>query len=189
MPRAQNTTNPGSRSIAAKRNASTVGRLKRKAERGETTGNERAVVRIGTMNTKLLTGQEDLSAWSDEELQRGQRKDRNGRWQGRKPRVVPKAVHDELVKRTLSKAQDLFRDNLVTAVEVLTDIVTDDSVEPKDKLRAIAMITDRVMGKAPERVELSGDTPWMVALTGAIVSVKNVQDAEPEEEDDLDGEV
>lgn len=175
-------------SIRAKRRSSTQEAIRKKAERGEATGDERAVVRVGKRNTKILTGQEDLSVWSDEELQRGQRKDKNGRWQGVKPTIVPKAIHDELVRRTLAKANQKLVENTETAVEALVDIVKGQDVEDKDRLRAIAMIMDRVMGKTPDKMELSGEVPpWQIAINAGIVRIKPSDILGDDEEDD-DGE-
>lgn len=160
--------------VRAKRRNSTQEAIRAKAERGEATGDERALVRLGKMNTKILTGQEDLSVWSDEELKRGQRKDKNGRWQGVKPKVIPKAIHDELVKRTLAKANQKLVENTEAAVEALVDIVKGADVEDKDRLRAIAMIMDRVLGKPADKVEFTGETPpWQLAIGTAIVSIKS----------------
>lgn len=165
---------PGSKaaSIRAKRRASGVDRVAKKAKAGEPHA-ERAYVQMGKRNTKIITGQEDLSEWDDEELRRGQRRDRNGRFQGAPPKVVPKAVHDELVKRTLSKAQQIMHDSLEDAVTMLKDIATNPLVEEKDRLRAINMIMDRVMGKPQEKIEVKSDTPpWQVAIQAGIVSIK-----------------
>ena len=49
----------------------------------------RARVRMSDTNTAILRGELDLTAWSEEELIRGQRRARNGHFQGRPPRVVP----------------------------------------------------------------------------------------------------
>lgn len=171
----------GVAAINAKRHRVSPGVLRSRAEAGEDISDKRAVVRLGKQNTRIITGQEDLSVWSKEELERGQRKDRNGRWQGKAPLVVPKAIHDELVKRTLSEAQELMRSNLTAAVEALVDIAKGEDVEEKDRLKAIGMIMDRVMGKTPEKIELSAEKPkWVEALEGAIVPLA------PDEEEPID---
>lgn len=174
--------------IRARRRASQVKVLKAKAERGETDGTERALVRMGPANTRIITGQDDLSEWDDEELRRGQRRDKNGRFQGKDPVVVPKALHDELVRRTLIQANDIMRDNLGEAVCMLVALAKSPGVEAKDRLRAISMIMDRVMGKSPDKVEISGQSPWLVALQGGIVTVngENSNGATVLEEDDVD---
>lgn len=158
-------------SVRGMRRNSTQKAIKAKADRGETTGNERALVRVGKVNTRILTGQEDLSLWSDDELIRGQRKDKNGRWQGVKPKVVPKAIHDELVRRTLANAKVLFRDNLIDAVQKMVDIMNGADTEPKDALKAAQLIVDRVMGKVPDKIDLVvGEKPrWEAALEDALI--------------------
>ena len=40
-------------------------------------------IAIGQTNLAILRGEEDVSLWSDEELRRGQRRDKNGHWVGR----------------------------------------------------------------------------------------------------------
>lgn len=156
--------------IAAKRRASRVENIKRRAEAGEPHA-QRAFVRLGRGTTDILVGKEDLRTWSDEELRRGQKKDKNGRFQGRAPNIVPKAVHDELVRRTLDEAGQMLRTNLVAAVEVLVDVMNGADVEPKDKLKAVQMIMDRVMGKAPEKIDVTiGEKkPWEDAVSVVIV--------------------
>lgn len=64
----------------------------------------RASISLGRTNAAILHGDEDLTLWSEEELIRGPRRDKNGSWSGRPPKVVPKAVHDELVRRPTAKA-------------------------------------------------------------------------------------
>jgi hypothetical protein len=115
---------------------------------------DRETVHVGKTNTAILRGDDDLAQWTDEELMRGQRKGRNGRWTGRKPKVVPYAVHEELTRRRLSKAYELLRDNLVTAVEVLIDIATDKDAPPAVQLRAAEIVMERVMPKQPVQIEL-----------------------------------
>lgn len=141
-------------------------------------------VRIGKTSQAILNGDEDLSIWTDEELRRGQRKSKRGIWEGRPPAIVPKALHDELVKRTLDEAQQLMRDNLLEAVRVLTALVADSSVEPKDRIKAVEIVMNRVMGKAPDKVEVSGEMkPWEVVLQGGIIR-DTAEDDDEEIEDD-----
>lgn len=157
--------------IAAKRANTTVGAIKARREIGEPKRVERASIRIGSVNTDILTGDDDLSTWSDEELAAGRRRNRNGQWTGREPRIIPKVVHDELVRRTLSKANKMFNENLLKAVEILVDICQDPSVDAKDRLKAVQMITDRAMGKAPDTVKIEGAAPWVGAINAGIVSL------------------
>lgn len=101
----------------------------------------------------------DLTAWSDEELMRGQRRSKRGTWEGRPPRLVPKAIHDELVRRKMSKAHDILRDSIVRAAEVLREILDDKNADDAVRLKAAGMLLDRGLGKATERVEISLASP------------------------------
>jgi hypothetical protein len=155
---------------------------------------ERKPVHIGRVNSGILSGEVDLSSWDMEELRRGQKKDRNGRWVGRPPKVVPKKIHDELVKRTLDDARRLFNDNLLAAVQVLIEIVENPDTDTRERLKGIQMIVDRAMGKAPETVKLNVDAPWVGAINAGIVSIGETIDAdshdvddEEEWEDEVDG--
>jgi len=132
-------------------------------------------VRVGRTNEALLRGELDVSAWTDEELIRGQRRDKNGRWTGRPPAVVPAVVHQELTRRRMSQAFDLLRDNVVRATEVLVEIATDAEADTAVRVKAASIILDRVMGKAPERVELSVEPAWAAALRGALVSADSIE--------------
>lgn len=149
-----NTNSAALRSIKAKRATVTPKRLRQRAEAGEDITGQRAIVRMGQMNTRILTGQEDLSTWDDEELKRGQRKDKNGRFQGKPPVIVPKSLHNELVRRTLSQVEELMRENAYACVEALVDIVKGKDTEDKDRIKAAEIIMNRVLGKEPVRLEI-----------------------------------
>lgn len=116
---------------------------------------ERKVVNLGKTNTAIMRGEEDLSLWSDEELKRGQRRDKNGNWSGRPPKVVPLALYHELNSRTMRRVQEHLRDNLEKAVEALTAMIGDPDVDDGVKVKAIDMVLKRVLGNEPMRVELS----------------------------------
>src|SRR4051794_8597810 len=86
---------------------------------------QRKLISVGKTSAAILNGDEDLSLWDDEELRRGYRRDKNGIWSGRKPKVVPRAIHDELVRRTLDEAGEVLRDSLVDAVQLYRQILND----------------------------------------------------------------
>lgn len=122
-------------------------------------------IQIGKRNAAVLAGLDDLSDWDDEELMRGQKRARNGTFQGTSPTVVPKALHDELVRRKMSEAHALLRDNLVAATEVLVSLANGKDVDDAVRLRAVTLIMDRVLGKTPETVNVSVQkTPFQTTL-------------------------
>lgn len=132
---------------------------------------ERGIVRVSPTATNILCGDEDISLWDEEELRAGRRKDKNGRFSGGPPVVVPKVLHDELVRRTLSRAEELMRENLYAVIEVICEIAQDKTVDAKDRIAASKIIIDRVMGKEPIKIEGYIKSKWEIALEGAIVSL------------------
>lgn len=103
----------------------------------------------GKRNMAILTGEDDLSTWDEEELIRGQLRNKHGKWPNNPPKIVPKAVHDELVKRKLTKAYDLLNESIYEAVEILIDIAHDEDVDASVRLKAVKEILDRTIGKQP----------------------------------------
>lgn len=126
---------------------------------------------VGKTNLAILRGELDVSTWSDEELRRGQRRDRNGNWGGRPPKIVPKAIHDELAKRTYDEASRIMKDNLVDAVTLFGDIVRNENVDMGVRLKAATVIVDRVLGRAPLTVQVDLQPKWQAAIAHAVVSI------------------
>lgn len=161
--------------IDRKRADVSIPALKRKAKAGGDTTNDRALIRLGKTNTQVVIGQDDLSGWDDDELRQGCRKDKYGSFSGQPPRVVPKALYDELIKRTFADAREQFRQDLKDAVEVLGTIVRDTSADNKDRIAASKIIIDRVLGKEAVQVNVDVKAKWETALESAIVSVANME--------------
>lgn len=142
-----------------------------------------ARVSVGGTNAAILRGDEDLSVWSDEELRRGQRKSARGRWEGRPPAVVPKAIHDELVRRTMDRATGLLVDNLVDAVQLLGEVVRDPAAKRSDRIRAADIIMNRVL---PKQITIKTEmAPWEKAFEAAtrVVIVDGEGNVPPHERD------
>jgi hypothetical protein len=169
-----------------------VSSLKHKYRVGDYGNGHRALVRCGKGSTDVLIGKDDLSEWDEEELRRGRKRDSSGGWRGRDPVIVPKAIHDELVKRTLTKANQMLIDNLENAVVVLTEIVMDTKADNKDRVKAIDMIMNRAMGREPQKLEVKGEAKWEAAIAHSIVSLPaelvdpNIDNRDEDNDDDDD---
>ncbi len=114
----------------------------------------RKMIHVGKSGSAVLTGADDLSQWDEEELVRGQRKSRRGTWEGRPPKIVPKALHDELIKRKLTKAYDLLNESIYDAVAILIDIAKDERTDASVRLKAVKEILDRTIGKQPITLQI-----------------------------------
>ncbi len=148
-------------------------------------------ITVGNTNLAILRGDEDVADWDDEELQRGQRRNKNGKWTGRPPKIIPKAVHDELVRRTFSTANQQILNSLEQAVATVTGLLTDPAAEPAVRLKAATFIIERVMGKTPERISLDVGVKakWQEAMEASVVSVAHLAiEADSWEEAEDDGE-
>jgi hypothetical protein len=147
-------------------------------------GDERAVIRLGNSGTRVLVGLDDLSGWDDEELREGRRRSKNGTFIGKKPIVVPKALHDELVRRVMGRAQEQMRDSLMNAVNLLDQVVTDKDADNKDRLAAAKMIIDRVMGKDPVMVNVAVKAKWETAMEDVVARLSDAIETTAAEDDD-----
>lgn len=92
---------------------------------------------------------EDLD-W--EELTRGQLRNDAGNFRGGKPKVLPKAFHDELMRRAKEHGQEFFTRNLDIALESLVYLARHG--EDRERLGASTYITDRVMGLMTQKQEV-----------------------------------
>ncbi len=148
-------------------------------------------MKLVTNQDGIWEGEEDYSDWTDDDLCRGYRSPRSTKL----PARIPRAIHDELVRRKLSKAYDLLRDSLVDAVRVLIEIVQSPAASEADRIRAATLIMDRVMGKAPEQINVSveQEPPWAVAIRDMYASQGSLKvgpgddviDAEVVEDEDI----
>ncbi len=135
-------------------------------------------MRISPVTKAIIDGTEDLSTWTQEELERGIRRGQDGRFR-KPPRLVAKAVHDELVRRRMSRAYDLLRKSTYDAVRLLREVVNDDEADLVVRVKAAELILDRVLGKAPQTVALdvtANSAPWQRMAATAIVSIVGNQD-------------
>lgn len=124
---------------------------------------------MGGVAQRVLDGLEDLSTWDEEELRRGTRRSADGSFRGRKPTVVPKALHDELYRRTIEHAQELFRKSLPDAIKTVVALATDPTVDASVRLNAAKFAVERVMGKAPQQINLTAEKPLWERFMASVV--------------------
>jgi hypothetical protein len=130
----------------------------------------RGLIRISAAACDAIDNPETISEWTDEELRRGRKKDKNGKFTGRDPIIVPTNCYREMVRRELRRAESSMAENLHDAVKALATIATSPMSEDRDKIAATKILMDRVMGKSPDKIELGGKTPLFIGiLQGGIV--------------------
>jgi len=122
-----------------------------------------------TMNRSELLkyGYITVDDLDDEELIKGQCRNRNGWFSSNKNAQIPKVVYDKMVSRLFDRAQEKMRENLLAAIDTLTEISKGDAFEASDRINASKFIYERVMGKATEKIDLTvGAKPFEQILSG-----------------------
>ena len=133
-------------------------------------GSGRGIIRVSAATADAIDVPESIKEWDMEELRRGRRRDRNGKFTGRDPVVVPTNCYREILRRQIREAEVTMAQNLNKGAEALVKIATSPMTENRDKIAAIKLLIERVMGKMPEKLELGGETPLFIGiLNGGIV--------------------
>ena len=104
----------------------------------------RGLVKLSPLQTRVANGLDDLSTWTDAELEYGAKRVK-GRFQN-KPKVIAAAVHDELVRRKMTKAFESLKESVHDAVALLREVMTDDEADPALRVRVRRDDLDRVLG-------------------------------------------
>jgi hypothetical protein len=132
--------------------------------------NGQAIIRIGRQARDLLEDPSSVKDWDDEEIRRGQRRNKLGRFAGPKPKVVPNEVYQEFVRRTLKRSQEELQKHLPMVIDELIAIAQNPAAEDRDRLKAMEMVMNRVLGKEPLKVDMNVETPpWQMAMSVSIV--------------------
>ncbi len=142
------------------------------------------IARLPRSTTRVLNGEDDVRTWSDDELIRGQRKNKNGKWTGKEPKVLPAEAVRELTRRRFQRAYVLIADSLADGAEMLVSIAKDERAPYMARLKAIELMMDRVLGKPKESIQLEvevDDAPWQKLMAAAIVPLAaNISLTEPD---------
>lgn len=108
---------------------------------------------------RLLDGELTPRDMDDEELSRMQCRTWNGDFVGRPPNVpnkISRAIKDEILRR----GEKGFNKYGPRAIRVVAEIMMDKTERGSDRLRAAAMILERVYGKVPEELRTTVESAW-----------------------------
>ena len=110
---------------------------------------KRGLVSIPPRVQALLDGDIAVEDLDEEELARGYPRAADGSFRC-PPNVVPRTLHDRMVRELFARAGRQLKSNLVDAVKNMTEIANDKELDPKVRLAASQWIIERVMGKTPD---------------------------------------
>jgi hypothetical protein len=148
-----------------------------------------SLVRVGRTTVDILDGVDDLSQWDDSELLQGRRKV-NGKFVGRKPKIVAAQLLAELNRRRFQRSADTLAGSLVDGAEALRDIITDETVDPATRIKGIELLYNRVLGLPKQSVDLHAsieEPRWKRMVADAIVPT--IEDATRLLTAEADGEI
>lgn len=119
----------------------------------------------------LYTWDEFCESLTPTELARGTLADKNGNFQGRPPKFVPRQFLNACTRELLRRGGEMYRGSYVDAIEAMTTIANDPRQKASDRIKAAQFVIERIEGKVPERVVVSAEDPWQVALEGMVAEV------------------
>lgn len=143
---------------------------KRVTPRGQKRAGGDIRTRVHGRAADALVEPESVKEWDMEELERGYRRDKNGAFTGRPPKVIPRSIIDELHRRKFVIAIDWMKTMLPEALEILATIARDPKARDQDRIKACEIIIERIL---PARIDLgfnpSKEPKFIEALMAAIV--------------------
>jgi len=95
---------------------------------------------------------EDLDT---EELAKGRLKDKNGKFTGRPPRLLPRQILDAMRSEHHKRVNSILEESLSDMVKIMRGVAMDKTADPAVRLRAAIYIYERFMGKLPDRIEVN----------------------------------
>lgn len=126
-------------------------------------------IRGMTRQQMLEEGVIGVADLDDEELRVGRCRDKAGRIprQTERTRLVPADLYDQMVAEHLRRSNEKLRSQMDVALGTMVDIMSDDTVEPRERLQAAQYLYERVAGKTPERVQVAvAKAPWEEVIDG-----------------------
>lgn len=119
-----------------------------------------AYIRVTGRYAMLINGLISVEDLDDEELARGQLKDKNGNFSGRPPKLIPQELVQAMRREWLGRAEAKLREALMdSGIGTLVALAKDRNVDESVRLRASQTIIDRCMGKVPDKIEFRSEDP------------------------------
>lgn len=151
-----------------------------RADRGEPDKrqNEYVKQRLGKRWSQIHreVAEEHLYSWDDfvegldaGELARGQLRDKHQKFSGRPPEFIPRAFYLACQREMIKRFNFKMQSNLEVAADELVRLGTSDIMEPKDRIKVLQYLIERVVGKIPDKVVVAAADPWETII-GDILS-------------------
>jgi hypothetical protein len=148
--------------------------LEKTAEEEYPRGNNQPVSRVEgesmyAEDLLIADGKVDLDDWDSEELIRGYRRNRAGKFDP-PPKFIPREIMTEAFRRLVRIGERKLRQKYLEIIDELINLATDPNVSDKVRLDAIKEIQNRVVGKTPD-VVVTTEAPWQDMLVDSVVPI------------------
>lgn len=131
---------------------------------------------LKAMDAGDMTMEEFIETLSPEELVEGRLRDERGGFTGRPPSWVPREFHRACIRELMRRGQNLYRQNYLQAIQAMTDIATGSAkvgtlATPSERIKAAQFVIERLEGKVPDKIEVSVEAPWQLAIEDIVADV------------------
>lgn len=129
--------------------------------------------RVAVEERLLAEGLLNIDDWDDEELVKGYRRNRRGRF-GPKPKYIPLEVQQECLRRIIRRGKSNLDGAYIKATELLVQLAQNAESE-KVKLEALKEVMDRVAGKVPEHLKVQSEqAPYEIFLADSLEPLEEI---------------
>lgn len=102
---------------------------------------------------QLIDGVITVDDLDDDEIARGQLRDTNGNFTGSAPKAIPWVMHDALRASMERRIQRQLMSKMTEVTDALLQIATYEGYGTEARVKAMALIFDRALGKVPDKSE------------------------------------
>lgn len=128
----------------------------------------------------IAEGVLELDGWDNEELIRGYRRNRDGKF-GKAPKYIPREVQQQAFRILVNRGERRMKEAYLTAIEELVKLAHSAQSE-KVRLDAQRELLNRVVGKVPDKVLVAHDEPWQDILADSLVPIGDALPIELEQD-------
>lgn len=116
---------------------------------------KKKAVRINPKMQDFLDGKISIEDLDDEEIRRGQFRSIDGDFKGRPTDIIPRKFYDAVVRETIKRANDKFRQELEPSLMVLREIAQNPRAHADARYKSAVYLIERAAGKVPEKQEVA----------------------------------
>lgn len=118
----------------------------------------RSIDKLSPRMKDLEEGRLSIEDLDLEELQRGQLRSADGKFNGPKPHHIPRAMHDLMQREIQKRMQLMFNGKLQIGFDAIVDIAQDQRASvTRERLAAAQYIMERGIGKIAEKQEIKSE--------------------------------